>query len=155
VPRTYVGDVLVHGRVLHGKWLPCWMLQGALAQLQRNVAPLRRRERQGNDRANTGAPWGHRSSLGESDVGALGVRQAFGATCTGWSPNWAACRITFAAGCLRAVLRELYNEFGALPTSLRATVFFSDREFQHTFRMRFGMTASQMCANESHDLVEN
>lgn len=175
MPRSYVGDMLVHGRVLHGEWLPCRMLREHLLNfieilrhcnadnvkemVKATKELLRFCLRTGDTSAGSPDYFDEARErvlqyidlhLGENDLGALRIQQVFGVSRSQLYRQFAelgGVQHYIRNRRLQAVLRELCNEPNRSITDIITRYgFSSERQFQRAFRTRFGMTASQVRA---------
>jgi AraC-like DNA-binding protein len=176
MPRAFIGDVPVHGRVFHGEWLPCRMLREHLLNFvdilrhcnTENVQEMVKATKEllrfclRTDSAETyGADDFDEARerimeyidlhLGESDLGALRLQHVFGTSRSQLYRQFAelgGVQHYIRNRRLQAVLRELCNEPQQSINDIIARYgFSSERQFQRAFRARFGMTASQVRAD--------
>jgi AraC-like DNA-binding protein len=169
--RSEAGDLPVHGRVLHGEWLPCHMLREHLLNfievLQHcSAASLKEminatmeliRFCLRTDGASNDADHFDESReriveyidqhLHDGDLGALRLQQVFGVSRSQLYRQFAelgGVQHYIRNKRLQSVLRDLCNEPQLSITEIIERHGFSnERQFQRAFRARFGMTASE------------
>jgi AraC-like DNA-binding protein len=172
LPRDQVDHMAVHGRVLHGEWLPCRMLREHLINFievlrdctEENVREmikatlellrfcLRTDDMSGNEHSPFEAARERivhyiDQHLSEKTLGALQLQQVFGISRAQLYRQFAelgGVKHYIRNKRLQAVLHELCNEPHQSISAIIARYGFSnDRQFQRAFRDRFGMTASE------------
>jgi AraC-like DNA-binding protein len=174
--RSDVGDLPIHGRVLHKEWLPCRMLREHLVnfiEILRRYQALDVKEmikatmellrfclRTDDARSNAPVYFDEAREriidyidqhLAEESLGAPRLQQVFGISRSQLYRQFAelgGIQHYIRNKRLQAVLRDLCNEPHRSITDIIGRYGFSnERQFQRAFRARFGMTASQVRAD--------
>ncbi|WP_158545007.1 helix-turn-helix domain-containing protein [Dyella monticola] len=175
--RADLGDITVHGRVLHGEWLPCRMLREHLLnfidilrhcdadnvkEMTKATMELLRFCLRTDDVNNKDTGYFLDEArerivtyidehLSESDLGALRLQREFAVSRSQLYRHFAelgGVQHYIRNKRLQAVLRDLCNEpHRSITDIIERYGFTTERQFQRAFRARFGMTASQVRAD--------
>ncbi|MBE1162262.1 helix-turn-helix domain-containing protein [Dyella sp. 7MK23] len=174
LPRSRVDDMAVHGKLLHGEWLPCRMLREHLIafvevlrdcsddtvteMIKATLELLRFCLRTGETSSDRQPAEDARERivryidqhLADGNLGALRLQQVFGISRAQLYRQFAelgGVKHYILNKRLQAVLHDLCHEpHQNIVTIIGRYGFSSERQFQRAFRGRFGMTASQVRA---------
>ena len=169
--RSEAGDMPVHGRVLHGEWLPCHMLRehllnfievlqhcsaAGLREMINATMELMRFCLRTDGASNDADGFGESREriveyidqhLHDDDLGAPRLQQVFGVSRSQLYRQFAelgGIQHYIRNRRLQSVLRDLCNEpQQSIAEIIERHGFSNERQFQRAFRARFGMTASQ------------